>query len=190
MATKTRLTLEEFLALPETEPPSEYICGEVVQKVAPSWNHGVLVLEIGAMLRDYLRKSGEGFVNSELRHAARAEQRAYLPDVNVTLQERAPRARELRRRGPIEVPPDFAIEVLSPDDNASRVLEKVDFYIRNGVRLVWLVDPDLETITVYRPGEAPRTHRALEVIDAAPVLRDFHLSLADLFAALHAGEEE
>ena len=190
MSTKTRLTLEEFLSMPETEPPSEYICGEVVQKVAPSWNHGLLVLEIGAMLRDYLRKSGEGFVNTELRHAARTEQRVYLPDVNVTLRQRAPRAPEQRRRGPIEVPPDIAIEVLSPDDAASRVLEKVDFYLRSGVRLVWLVDPDLETITVYRQGEAPRTHRAPETIDASPVLRDFHLDLAELFAALHAGEED
>ena len=42
MATHAKLTLTEFLALPETEPASELIDGEVVQKTMPTWDHGVI----------------------------------------------------------------------------------------------------------------------------------------------------
>lgn len=188
MATKTRLTLEEFLCLPETEPPSEYIDGEVIQKVAPNWYHSILTSELIVALGNYLKESGEGFVTNELRHVARSERRVYLPDINVTLKANLPTGRDQRRMGPVERWPDFAIEVLSPRDNPGRVLERADFYMRTGVSLLWFVDPDTEAVTIFRPGEAPRTERPPAVIDATPVLRDFQLDLADLFAALHQGE--
>jgi Uma2 family endonuclease len=65
------------------------------------------------------------------------------------------------------------------------VLEKVDFYLRAGVKLVWIVDPELETLTAYSPGAPHSVHRAPEVINAAPALPEFRLDLAALFAPLH-----
>ncbi len=52
---------------------------------------------------------------TELRHVQDDEQRIYLPDVSVTLKGRLPKGQQ---RGPVEVSPDFAVEVLSPDDRA------------------------------------------------------------------------
>jgi Uma2 family endonuclease len=98
---------------------------------------------------------------------------------------RVPGERGTWFRGPIEIPPDLAIEILSPDDSTGRVLDKVDFYLRTGVQLVWLVDPELETVTVYRPGEQPSTERAPAALDATPVLRGFTLDLDAFFATLH-----
>jgi Uma2 family endonuclease len=40
MVTRTRVSIDEFLAMPETEPPSELIDGEVVQKAIPNDDHG------------------------------------------------------------------------------------------------------------------------------------------------------
>jgi len=60
MATTTRAALEQFLAMPETEPASELIDGEVIQKMAPSLYHSSLVLELGMLLRTYLRTTREG----------------------------------------------------------------------------------------------------------------------------------
>jgi Uma2 family endonuclease len=65
------------------------------------------------------------------------------------------------------------------------VLERIEFYLRVGVRLVWIVDPDRETVTVCRPAEAASVHRAPELLDAQPVLRDFRLDLGELFSVLH-----
>jgi Uma2 family endonuclease len=188
MAAKTRVSLVEFLAMPETEPPSELIDGEVIQKMAPSWYHSVLTSELISLLRDYLRATREGSVTNELRHVVRQEERVFLPDISFLLANHIPRDPEMRRRGPIPIQPDFAIEVLSPDDQPGRLFERAAFYMRAGTSLLWFVDPDFETITAYRPDQSPTVHAAPATLDASPVLRDFHLDLAALFAILHEGE--
>lgn len=107
----------------------------------------------------------------------------------MTLKGRVPLDRELRLHGPIPVQPDLAIEVLSPDDQAGRIFERADFYMHSGVSIAWFVDPGSETITVYRPGQAPTVHCPPAVIDAKPVLTDFSLNLRALFAVLYEDEE-
>jgi Uma2 family endonuclease len=179
-----RVTLEEFLAMPETEPPCELWDGEVIQKVAPSYNHGTLSSYLIRQLGNYLERTGEGRVVNEVRHVQRDEERVYLPDVNVVLREHFPRSSDERRRGPVELVPDLAIEILSPSDSAGRILQRADFYMRVSVPLAWFIDPDTETVTVYRPGTQPRVHQPPDVVDALPVLRDFTLDLAALFAEL------
>ena len=190
MATKTRVSLEDFLAMPETEPASELIDGEVVQKMAPSLYHGRLTTELIALLHSYLRESREGEVVNEVRHRDSSEQRIFVPDVNVTLKGRLPKSREAGLHGPIDAQPDFAIEVVSPGDSVGRVMEKAAFYMRAGTRLLWLVDPEVESITAYRPGESPTVHSAPGALDAKPVLREFELDLAAFFAVLHDDEYE
>lgn len=181
MTTPVRVTVEEFLAMDETKPYLELIDGEVVCKAMPSPHHGLIVLEIGSQLRNYLKRSGEGRAFTEVRHQSADEQRVYLPDLNVTLRGRLPSE---RGRGPVERAPDFAIEVLSPDDRAARVLDRVQFYLRAGVELVWIVDPESRTVFVYRPGAAPDERRAPGVLDAKPVLAEFTLDLGELFSVL------
>jgi Uma2 family endonuclease len=184
--TATRVTLDELLALPETKPYREFVRGEVFEKPMPNSDHSDLVLELARLLGNYLREHREGRGGTELRHADRAEDRVYLPDLNVSQSgRRAPRG----STAPVEQAPDLAIEVLSPEDRATRVLDKADFYMRSGVRLLWLVDPENESVTVYRPGEQPVAHHAPDVLDALPVLSEFQLDLAALFAILHEDDE-
>lgn len=181
MTTPLRVSVADFLAMEETKPYLELIDGEVVEKAMPTEAHGLLVLELGSRLLAYLRRTKEGRAMTEVRYFAEDEQRIYLPDVSVTI---ASRGGAVQRVGVKRVPPDFAIEVLSPDDRAARVLDKVQFYLRAGVQLVWLVDPELRVVFVYRPGVESKEHRAPEVIDAKPVLSAFSLDLAELFAVL------
>lgn len=190
MATKTRVSLEEFLAMSETEPASELIDGEVIQKTASCLYHGLLTAELIGGLGEYLDGTREGHAMNEVRHRDSGDQRVFVPDINVTLKGRLPKSRSVGLHGPIDVQPDFAIEVISPGDSVGRVMEKADFYMRAGTGLLWLVDPELESITAYRPGAAPTTHRAPGVIDAKPVLSNFELDLATLFAVLHEHEFE
>ncbi|HXU24926.1 MAG TPA: Uma2 family endonuclease, partial [Tepidiformaceae bacterium] len=81
--------------------------------------------------------------------------------------------------------PDLAIEVLSPDDQPGRVSQKIAHYMASGVRLLWVIDPEDERITVWEPGKIPRDLAAPAVLSAAPVLAGFELDLAGLFAHLH-----
>jgi Uma2 family endonuclease len=87
-------------------------------------------------------------------------------------------------QNPVVVLPDLVVEVLSPDDRPGRVADKLMFYARAGIPLLWLIDPEEESLTVYRPGEPPEVHTPGDVIDAGPVLRGFRLELAELFAVL------
>ncbi len=177
MTTPTRVTVEEFLAMEETKPYLELINGEVVPKAMPGPKHSAAVIEIGALLRNYLREHRIARVDTELRHRSRAEDWVFLPDICVTLRSRWPKS----VTGAIEVTPDLAIEVLSPDDRAGRLSQRVDFYLRSGTQLIWVIDPELENVTVHQPGKPQEFHDGTGSLSAAPVLPDFSLDLDELF---------
>ncbi|MGH2610382.1 MAG: Uma2 family endonuclease [Tepidiformaceae bacterium] len=182
MTTRT-LTIDEFLALPETEPPSEYIRGEVIQRPGRTPAEAFLVIQIGARLARYLEERSTSVVFLGAAHVDRVNDRVFLPDINVTVRSRLPKGAAAWRRA-FEMTPDFAIEVLSPDDRPGRVLDRITFLLNAGVRLIWFVDPDDETVTAYRPGETPQAYRPPSVIDARPVLSDFALHLGEIFGGL------
>ncbi len=56
---------------------------------------------------------------------------------------------------PLPVAPDFVVEVLSLSDDLDRAQAKMDLWLRNGVRLGWLVDPFDQRVWIYRPGAEP-----------------------------------
>jgi Uma2 family endonuclease len=181
------MTIDEFLAIPEEKPYREFLRGEVVEKPMPTELHGATVMELGRRLGNYLRETGLGRVVTEVRHAARSADWVYLPDLNVRIfKAGAPRAAQ--GRGAVETAPDFAIEVLSPEDRVSRWLERVQLYLEAGTRLLWVIDPEDQTVLVYRPGQPARTFRSGETLRADPVLPEFTLDAAEFFAAAR-GEE-
>ena len=177
------MTLEEFLALPEEKPYLEFVNGEVQAKPMPNANHGRIVIRLANRLSTYLERTGEGEVLTEVRHATltRNDQRVFLPDLNVIP---AADAASIPGTGIVRTHPAFAIEVLSPDDRPVRIADRVQFYLRNGTRLLWLIDPEDRTVTVFRPDAETLTHTAADTIDASPVLSSFELNLGDLFAAI------
>ncbi len=184
MVTATRMTLDEFLQLPETEPPSEFVCGRIVPKPFAPWNHGTLRARLAYCFEFYLMSRSEGFCQLGLRRTNQSESRAYVPDICVTRSDRAPRTLAERRHGAIESAPDIAIEVTSPEDRPGRIADKLAFYLRVGVPLVWIVDPEDRSVSVYRPGKPVEVLGRGDIIDAAPVLREFSLALEDLFSVL------
>jgi hypothetical protein len=109
MPTRTRVSLEEFLAMPETRPPSELIDGEVIQKMAPNWSHSRLAALLAYELEHYVRKSREAEVHVEYRHLWDPEERVYLPDLNVTLRGRITVA--MRKLAILPIQPDFALVI-------------------------------------------------------------------------------
>ena len=181
------MTLSEFLELPETEPPSEFVCGRIIPKPMPAFNHAALTSRLIGLFTIYLMRSAEAVVFDNLRHADVGQARAYLPDISIIRRDRLPRDAEQRRRGAVSTVPDLAIEVTSPDDRPSRIADKLVFYLRSGMPLTWIVDPDDRTITFYRPDASAVTYGGDDVVRADPVLPGFELKLADLFGVLDEG---
>lgn len=172
------VTLEQFLRLAETEPYSEYACGEVFQKPMPTGPHAAIQLFLGAVLYPFLAQSGIGRAFTELRciFGPPGRERTYVPDVAVVLKDGLPIPRHLHRA------PDLAIEILSPDQHIAQFLDKIQFYLLYGVRLIWVIDPATSTITVEEPGKEARLLRLGDTLDGGEVLPSLSVAVADIFS--------
>jgi Uma2 family endonuclease len=180
------LTLEEFLARPETEPASEYACGEVFQKPMPTNAHGALQLYIALLIYQFLAHTRLGRVRTEWRcvFGPPGRRRPYIPDVVYASFQRLPPVNATDEPY-LRVAPDLAVEILSPDESARRFASKLRFYLLHGVRLVWVVDPLAQTITVYTPGDAEERVLTVEdMLDGGAVLPGFRVPVAEIMAQL------
>lgn len=107
------------------------------------------------------------------------QDRIRIPDSSVVLAGRFPN--EEVPDGYILIPPDLAIEVLSPNDLAEEVEAKVNEYLTAGVRLVWVVSPMSRTVQVRRPDSTSATVSESKTLSGEDVLPGFSRKLADLF---------
>lgn len=176
---RAKPTLEEFLRRRETKPYSEYADGEVCRKTMPTFGHGVVQRLLGFFLTLYLRERMIGDAASELRciFGPPGRERAYVPDF-VFIVGVTPGFTPTNK--PYHGAPDLAIEILSPSDRMSRVNRKLRFYLENGVRLVWLIDPEERTVTVYSTFETARILSEDEELDGGDVLPGFRVPVREL----------
>jgi Uma2 family endonuclease len=80
------------------------------------------------------------------------------------------------------VPPDLAVEVVSPGNRPSEMLRKISEYLAVGVSLVWVIDPPRRRLAVYRPGELfPFFLNEGEILENLPELPGFRCPVADFF---------
>lgn len=179
MATTAKLTLDEYLALPETKPYSEYVDGEVVQKTMPSFAHSVVQSLLSLVFGLYLRANPIGICGSEMRCiiGPPGEELARLPDFLFIRMERLIGVRGNR---PFTGAPDFAVEILSPDDRMSEVMTKVAFYLTHGVRLVWIIDPEARTVMVMTTPAEMRVFTDNDTLDGGDVLPGFSTPVRDI----------
>lgn len=130
---------------------------------------------------------GEAYAEVMFRLPLAAD-RSRKPDVAFVPYSRWPRRRPLPRTAAWEVLPDLCVEVISPTDRAEAVRGKTDEYFRAGVRLVWVVYPNLELVDVYEAADRCRTLRRPDALDGGGVLPGFRVELAALFPEPEAGE--
>jgi len=78
--------------------------------------------------------------------------------------------------------PVLAVEILSPSDVKKDMDRKISSYLQYGVRSVWLVDPDFQTITVYSPDEAPVMYNKTHTIPAIDEMPGFEPSVTAIFS--------
>jgi Uma2 family endonuclease len=81
--------------------------------------------------------------------------------------------------------PDIAIEVLSPADQPGRLQSRIAHYMRAGVQVLWVVDPEAEKVTVWKPGDVPMDYEAPAKLTAEDILPGFQLDLEEVFSVLH-----
>ncbi len=99
------------------------------------------------------------------------------PDVAFWSRERLP---ELPNKF-TTVPPDLAVEVVSPKDTHREVLEKVLHFLDHGVRLIWVVDPEERIATVYRSRQEVRILGKADELGGEDVVPGFSCRVSELF---------
>lgn len=80
-----------------------------------------------------------------------------------------------------EGPPLLAVEALSPNDTQQETAAKIRSFVQNGVRVVWIIDPDLQTVTVYKPGAAAAIYSVGQTLTGDPELPGFSFPVVDFF---------
>jgi Uma2 family endonuclease len=105
------------------------------------------------------------------------------PDVAFVSYQRWAQNRPVPRLGNAwDVVPNLATEVVSPNDSAEELDDKIAEYFCAGVELVWIVYPNQSKIHVYESPTQPITVLwRKDVLDGGTVAPGFRLPLADLF---------
>ncbi|MBI4860827.1 MAG: Uma2 family endonuclease [Candidatus Riflebacteria bacterium] len=160
----------------------ELVKGSLMMMSPSGRRHGKLTAEIARVLGNHVAANhlGEvsgaetGFILSRDPDTVRA------PDVAFVAAARIPV--DVPEDGFWPIAPDLAVEVVSPSDRWSEVVEKAREWLSAGVRLVWIVDPRSRTAHVYRPGREVLQLGKDELLEGGDVLPGFSVRIADLVA--------
>jgi Uma2 family endonuclease len=155
----------QILIMPPTGLESSFINGELFTEVN-IWNRQV---KAG---RTSESNGGYKLPDTSVR----------APDVGWISHERLRQvsAEAIKKFAPVT--PDFVIEVRSESDSLTELQQKMGKWLKNGVRLGWLVDPHTETTTIYRPDQEPETKPFTETLSGESVLSGFTMNVAELLA--------
>ncbi len=144
------LTLEAFLAMPETKPASEFIDGQIFPKPMPQGKHSAIQSEFVAVVNGQLKRPKVARSFSELRCTFGG--RSIVPDVSEFVWERIVRDTASGEVANVfAIAPDWTIEILSPDQSQTKVVKNIVHCLRHGTQMGWLIDPEDRTVFVYEP---------------------------------------
>jgi Uma2 family endonuclease len=181
MAVQTqRMTVEEFERFAERPENAnrrlEDIGGEVVEVASNSYS-SLVAGNILFAIKLHLRDSGlQGYVTgADGGYKVAGED--YLPDVGFIAKVRLP---DPPHETWISLPPDLAVEVLSPSDKPDDTRIKLVHYLAAGT-VVWVVDPDQKQVEVYTPGPAVKRLGEDDTLDGSDVLPGFTLAVKEIF---------
>jgi Uma2 family endonuclease len=80
-----------------------------------------------------------------------------------------------------EGPPVLAVEIMSLSDKHEEIVDKVELYLECGVQVVWIIDPDFQTLTVHRPKTRPVPYGEDDILDGGPELPNFRVTVSEFF---------
>jgi len=183
IATKP-ITAEEFLHLPDPTDGTtlhELLQGDVIAMPRPGFRHGLRQGRIFAILDAYGSSTKLGRAATDVGLLLERDPDTVRgPDVVYLSAERLPLDQE--PVGFLSVAPEVCVEVLSPTNRRVELRDKIIEYFRFGVRMVWIVDPEEKTLTIYRSADEARLYHDSARVSGEEVLPGFECRVADLFA--------
>lgn len=147
------LTLEEFLQMPETKPASEYIDHQIIQKPMPKGRHSCLQYELCNAINQLTKPQKIAYAFPELR--CTFADRSIVPDIAVFQWQNIPFLEDGEVPDQFNLAPDWIIEILSPEQNANKVIGKILLSLQHGSQLGWFLDPSDRSILIFLPNQQP-----------------------------------
>lgn len=181
-AHQVKFTYEDYLLFPNDGKRHEIIDGEHYVTPSPSTRHqrilGNLHLAFGNFLKQH--KLGEVFVAP--CDVVLSDLDVVEPDLLFVSSGRSSIVTEKNIQGP----PDLAIEIFSESTRKTDEIIKRKLYERHGVTEYWIVDPELETVKVYRMTDRGYIRSAELSLESnntltTPLLPDLRISLSEIF---------
>ena len=177
MVTRQKLTVAEYLALPEEKPYLEYVCGEAIAKPMPDHNHSRLATRLGYHFTLYeLEHGGSAHTEGRSEFVDPDDPRYLLPDVSYYAADRYSGDR-------LMTPPSVAIEIRSEGQALRTLRDKCRYYRAHGVDAAWLIDPTTRTAEIFDAANDGILIREDGVLSGASV-PGFELPLRELFSVL------
>ncbi|MDJ0599453.1 MAG: Uma2 family endonuclease [Crocosphaera sp.] len=177
------LTLAEFLQLPETKPIKEYVDGNIIEKPMPQGKHSAIQGELLVRINHSMRQKRIARAFPELR--CTFGDRSIVPDLVIFTWERIPRDENGEIANLFTLAPNWTIEILSPAQSQTKVTKNILHCLKYGTEMGWLIDPDEQTIFVYRSQQELEVYDQLDLLLSVPSFaKELHLTVQDIFACL------
>lgn len=172
------ITVEELMRLPDDGNKYERVKG--VLKVTPAGHEQEYFgIWLATLLTNFVRprKLGQVYGSNAGYRLPSGDVRA--PDVSFVRLERIPGGHP--PKGFAEYPPDLAVEVLSPNQTLEDVEDKVAEFLDWGTPLVWVLDPETQTATVYHSLTDVHTLGPGDELSGEDVIPGFRVRVEELF---------
>jgi Uma2 family endonuclease len=179
MLQPTRLyTAEELERRPDLEK-YELWEGRLVPMTPVGFRHSQVGVRLASLLDRHARDNDLGTVLAQLGVKLRSEpDTVFAPDIAFIRRDRIPDATP---RGFWRGAADLAIEVLSPEDRKGKIRRKIDEYLVQGTRLVVVVDPEKESVSLFRSDSSPVILSGDDTLDLNDVLPGFTCPVRAIF---------
>lgn len=144
----------------------------------PTYAHGAVILNIGVALtrHDPDHKLGRAF-GPQTTYPMAGDPPTREPDLTWVRAERIPTDLNVDP----DAPPDLAVDVISRTDTHTGTDARIKQYLASGVRVVWIIDPWMRTVTVYDPDGAIQAITERETLMGDPVIPGFAIPVGELF---------
>lgn len=179
MATTVMYTAEDVERLPEDER-FELIRGERREVSPTGGQHGHVQTRLARFIDAYSDERKLGVVYTEAGFLL-----SRRPDTLLALDAAFVRAERVLpdadQDGFLPQVPDLVVEIVSPGDSHTEVVEKVMTYLEAGVPLVWEVDPKRKRVIIWQGDHTVHELKQGDTLDGGNVLPGFQVAVADLF---------
>ncbi|MEM1093857.1 MAG: Uma2 family endonuclease [Bacteroidota bacterium] len=178
-----RLTYEDYRGLPDDGKRYEIIDGDLFMSPAPSFWHQRFQMRLSGTLFGYLTDHPIGEVATAPLDVILADDIVVQPDIVFISQAKSGLISDRGLAGA----PDLVVEILSPSNRGYDEGRKRKLYEMFGVEEYWIVDPEADTVRIYRLTDDGYVEAAVLIATAgdvltSPMLPGFALPLAKLFA--------